>query len=117
MPEDFSSAAAATAPVVATRKKKRNRVHVLFTLPMSPVKTTSPKKYCVRPNVGIIKPNSTYDFTEGMFRKNVDKIAELNKSSTCDDDYLSPDSSMHMRQVMWSDFAGGMKVEFCGILP
>ncbi|KAL8467582.1 hypothetical protein ACS0TY_030998 [Phlomoides rotata] len=30
---------------------------------MSPVKTTSPKKYCVRPNVGIIKPNSTYDFT------------------------------------------------------
>ncbi|KAL0434558.1 UNVERIFIED_CONTAM: Vesicle-associated protein 2-2 [Sesamum latifolium] len=27
------------------------------------VKTTSPKKYCVRPNVGIIKPKSTYSFT------------------------------------------------------
>ncbi|KAL6581859.1 hypothetical protein OROMI_005873 [Orobanche minor] len=27
------------------------------------VKTTSPKKYCVRPNVGIIKPKSTCDFT------------------------------------------------------
>ncbi|KAL8515533.1 hypothetical protein ACS0TY_014282 [Phlomoides rotata] len=30
------------------------------------VKTTSPKKYCVRPNVGIIKPKSTYDFTVTM---------------------------------------------------
>ncbi|KAK1592766.1 hypothetical protein Q3G72_029966 [Acer saccharum] len=27
------------------------------------VKTTSPKKYCVRPNIGIIKPKATYDFT------------------------------------------------------
>lgn len=27
------------------------------------VKTTSPKKYCVRPNVGIIKPKATFDFT------------------------------------------------------
>uniref|UniRef100_A0ABR0V8L7 MSP domain-containing protein n=1 Tax=Rehmannia glutinosa TaxID=99300 RepID=A0ABR0V8L7_REHGL len=30
------------------------------------VKTTSPKKYCVRPNVGIIKPRSTCDFTVTM---------------------------------------------------
>ncbi|PIN14377.1 VAMP-associated protein involved in inositol metabolism [Handroanthus impetiginosus] len=30
------------------------------------VKTTSPKKYCVRPNVGIIKPKTTYDFTVTM---------------------------------------------------
>ncbi|KAK4433950.1 Vesicle-associated protein 2-2 [Sesamum alatum] len=30
------------------------------------VKTTSPKKYCVRPNVGIIKPKSTYSFTVTM---------------------------------------------------
>ncbi|CAM8908459.1 unnamed protein product [Rhodiola kirilowii] len=27
------------------------------------VKTTSPKKYCVRPNIGISKPKSTCDFT------------------------------------------------------
>ncbi|KAF1887197.1 hypothetical protein Lal_00040797 [Lupinus albus] len=27
------------------------------------VKTTSPKKYCVRPNIGIIKPKDTCDFT------------------------------------------------------
>ncbi|XLR19708.1 hypothetical protein S83_047620, partial [Arachis hypogaea] len=27
------------------------------------VKTTSPKKYCVRPNLGIIKPKETCDFT------------------------------------------------------
>lgn len=27
------------------------------------VKTTSPKKYCVRPNAGIIKPKETSDFT------------------------------------------------------
>lgn len=27
------------------------------------VKTTSPKKYCVRPNVGIIFPKSTYEFS------------------------------------------------------
>lgn len=27
------------------------------------VKTTSPKKYCVRPNIGIIKPKATCDFT------------------------------------------------------
>ncbi|KAL1543152.1 vesicle-associated protein 2-2-like [Salvia divinorum] len=30
------------------------------------VKTTSPKKYCVRPNIGIIKPKSNYDFTVTM---------------------------------------------------
>ncbi|KAM6566015.1 hypothetical protein CsatA_025143 [Cannabis sativa] len=30
------------------------------------VKTTSPKKYCVRPNTGIIKPNATCDFTVTM---------------------------------------------------
>ncbi|OMO53732.1 Major sperm protein [Corchorus capsularis] len=30
------------------------------------VKTTSPKKYCVRPNTGIVKPNSTSDFTVTM---------------------------------------------------
>ncbi|KAK8634172.1 hypothetical protein V6N13_015000 [Hibiscus sabdariffa] len=30
------------------------------------VKTTSPKKYCVRPNVGIVSPKSTYDFTVTM---------------------------------------------------
>ncbi|KAK9992371.1 hypothetical protein SO802_027356 [Lithocarpus litseifolius] len=30
------------------------------------VKTTSPKKYCVRPNTGIIKPKMTCDFTVTM---------------------------------------------------
>lgn len=30
------------------------------------VKTTSPKKYCVRPKVGIIEPNSTSEFTVRM---------------------------------------------------
>ncbi|XP_047255192.1 vesicle-associated protein 1-1 isoform X2 [Capsicum annuum] len=30
------------------------------------VKTTSPKKYCVRPNIGVVKPKSTYDFTVTM---------------------------------------------------
>ncbi|KAK8613072.1 hypothetical protein V6N13_104394 [Hibiscus sabdariffa] len=30
------------------------------------VKTTSPKKYYVRPNTGIVKPKSTYDFTVTM---------------------------------------------------
>ncbi|XP_004296788.1 PREDICTED: vesicle-associated protein 2-2-like [Fragaria vesca subsp. vesca] len=30
------------------------------------VKTTSPKKYCVRPNTGIIKPRATCDFTVTM---------------------------------------------------
>ncbi|KAF5453929.1 hypothetical protein F2P56_023638 [Juglans regia] len=30
------------------------------------VKTTSPKKYSVRPNVGIVLPKSTYDFTVTM---------------------------------------------------
>ncbi|RZB54807.1 Vesicle-associated protein 2-2 [Glycine soja] len=30
------------------------------------VKTTSPKKYCVRPNIGIIKPNDKCDFTVTM---------------------------------------------------
>ncbi|WJX90551.1 hypothetical protein P8452_72436 [Trifolium repens] len=30
------------------------------------VKTTSPKKYCVRPNIGIIKPNEKCDFTVTM---------------------------------------------------
>ncbi|KAJ4957088.1 hypothetical protein NE237_013871 [Protea cynaroides] len=30
------------------------------------VKTTSPKKYCVQPNVGIVRPNSTCNFTVTM---------------------------------------------------
>ncbi|GAV68016.1 LOW QUALITY PROTEIN: Motile_Sperm domain-containing protein, partial [Cephalotus follicularis] len=30
------------------------------------VKTASPKKYCVRPNTGIIKPKATCDFTVTM---------------------------------------------------
>lgn len=30
------------------------------------VKTTSPKKYCVRPNIGVIMPKSTSDFTVTM---------------------------------------------------
>ncbi|KAM1103849.1 hypothetical protein COP2_012617 [Malus domestica] len=30
------------------------------------VKTTSPKKYCVRPNAGIVKPKTTCDFTVTM---------------------------------------------------
>ncbi|KAK6930101.1 Major sperm protein (MSP) domain [Dillenia turbinata] len=30
------------------------------------VKTTSPKKYCVRPNIGIVNPKATYDFTVTM---------------------------------------------------
>ncbi|XP_019462783.1 PREDICTED: vesicle-associated protein 1-2-like isoform X2 [Lupinus angustifolius] len=30
------------------------------------IKTTSPKKYCVRPNIGIIKPKDTRDFTVTM---------------------------------------------------
>ncbi|KAK9139458.1 hypothetical protein Scep_009139 [Stephania cephalantha] len=30
------------------------------------VKTTSPKRYCVRPNTGIIQPNSSCDFTVTM---------------------------------------------------
>ncbi|TKY72019.1 Vesicle-associated protein 2-2 [Spatholobus suberectus] len=30
------------------------------------VKTTSPKKYCVRPTVGIVKPHGTCDFTVTM---------------------------------------------------
>ncbi|CAI8610579.1 unnamed protein product [Vicia faba] len=30
------------------------------------VKTTSPKKYCVRPNIGLIKPNQKCDFTVTM---------------------------------------------------
>ncbi|KAK7292320.1 hypothetical protein RIF29_08098 [Crotalaria pallida] len=30
------------------------------------VKTTSPKKYCVRPNLGLIKPRDTCDFTVTM---------------------------------------------------
>ncbi|GER39208.1 vesicle-associated membrane protein [Striga asiatica] len=34
------------------------------------VKTTSPKKYCVRPNAGIIKPKSTCDFIVTMQAQN-----------------------------------------------
>ncbi|XP_068326967.1 vesicle-associated protein 2-2-like isoform X2 [Pyrus communis] len=35
------------------------------------VKTTSPKKYCVRPNAGIVKPKTTCDFTVTMQAQNV----------------------------------------------
>ncbi|KAK6911471.1 Major sperm protein (MSP) domain, partial [Dillenia turbinata] len=30
------------------------------------VKTTSPKKYCVRPNIGVLKPKSDIEFTVTM---------------------------------------------------
>lgn len=30
------------------------------------VKTTCPKKYCVRPNIGVVKPKSTFNFTVTM---------------------------------------------------
>lgn len=39
----------------------KSNSHVAFK-----VKTTSPKKYCVRPNTGVVKPKSTYDFTVTM---------------------------------------------------
>lgn len=47
------------------------------------VKTTSPKKYCVRPNVGIIKPNGTSDFTVTM---QVQRAAPLDLQ--CKDKFL-----------------------------
>ncbi|GMN25253.1 hypothetical protein TIFTF001_000870 [Ficus carica] len=47
------------------------------------VKTTSPKKYCVRPNVGIVMPNSTFDFTVTM---QVSRTAPLDLE--CKDKFL-----------------------------
>ncbi|KAK9671830.1 hypothetical protein RND81_12G057300 [Saponaria officinalis] len=47
------------------------------------VKTTSPKKYCVRPNVGIIGPNGTSDFTVTM---QVQRAASLDLQ--CKDKFL-----------------------------
>ncbi|GAB4843551.1 hypothetical protein Ancab_013514 [Ancistrocladus abbreviatus] len=35
------------------------------------VKTTSPKKYCVKPNAGVIKPKATFDFTVVMQAQNL----------------------------------------------
>ncbi|KAL7144554.1 hypothetical protein ABFS83_07G020100 [Erythranthe nasuta] len=46
------------------------------------VKTTSPKKYCVRPNVGVIKPKSTCDFTVTM------QAQKLAPSEQCKDKFL-----------------------------
>lgn len=43
------------------RLTNKSQYHVAFK-----VKTTSPKKYCVRPNIGIVKPKSTCDFTVTM---------------------------------------------------
>ncbi|KAL6989578.1 hypothetical protein U1Q18_015331 [Sarracenia purpurea var. burkii] len=45
----------------SVRLVNKSNNHVAFK-----VKTTSPKKYCVRPNTGIIKPKSTCDFTVTM---------------------------------------------------
>ncbi|EPS60297.1 hypothetical protein M569_14506, partial [Genlisea aurea] len=45
------------------------------------VKTTSPNKYCVRPNVGIIKPKATSDFTVTM-------QAQRTASLECKDKFL-----------------------------
>ncbi|KAJ8769755.1 hypothetical protein K2173_005961 [Erythroxylum novogranatense] len=47
------------------------------------VKTTSPKKYCVRPNVGIVLPNSTSEFTVTM---QAQKVAPPNL--ICKDKFL-----------------------------
>ncbi|PSS10177.1 Vesicle-associated protein 2-2, N-terminally processed like [Actinidia chinensis var. chinensis] len=45
----------------SVRLVNKSNNHVAFK-----VKTTSPKKYCVRPNTGIIKPKSACDFTVTM---------------------------------------------------
>lgn len=45
------------------------------------VKTTSPKKYCVRPNVGIIEPKSRCDFTVTM-------QAQKSTPTECKDKFL-----------------------------
>ncbi|CAL0307239.1 unnamed protein product [Lupinus luteus] len=47
------------------------------------VKTTSPKKYCVRPNTGIIKPKDTCDFTVTMQAQHT-ALPDLN----CKDKFL-----------------------------
>ncbi|KAJ0079206.1 hypothetical protein Patl1_23425 [Pistacia atlantica] len=41
------------------------------------VKTTSPKKYCVRPNVGIVMPKSACDFTELLVAANLESFWEI----------------------------------------
>ncbi|PSS24888.1 Vesicle-associated protein 2-2, N-terminally processed like [Actinidia chinensis var. chinensis] len=45
----------------SVRLVNKSNNHVAFK-----VKTTSPKKYCVRPNTGIVKPKSACDFTVTM---------------------------------------------------
>ncbi|KAL7234961.1 hypothetical protein ACSBR1_018436 [Camellia fascicularis] len=45
----------------SVRLVNKSNDHVAFK-----IKTTSPKKYCVRPNTGVIKPKSACDFTVTM---------------------------------------------------
>ncbi|KAL9248062.1 hypothetical protein vseg_021425 [Gypsophila vaccaria] len=47
------------------------------------VKTTSPKKYCVRPNVGVVLPNGTYEFVVIM-----QAPKEIPADLTCKDKFL-----------------------------
>ncbi|KAK9691816.1 hypothetical protein RND81_09G222000 [Saponaria officinalis] len=47
------------------------------------VKTTSPKKYCVRPNVGVVLPNGTYEFVVIM-----QAPKEVPADLTCKDKFL-----------------------------
>ena len=51
---------------MAVSKLTRQEKHIYNLLFYWQVKTTSPKKYCVRPNLGIIKPKERCDFT-GIF--------------------------------------------------
>ncbi|CAA0839855.1 Vesicle-associated protein 2-2 [Striga hermonthica] len=60
------------------------------------VKTTNPKKYCVRPNVGILKPKSTFDFTVTM---------QAQKSAPpemqCKDKFLIQSTAVPLEHCTW----------------
>ncbi|KAM7472728.1 hypothetical protein LguiA_010911 [Lonicera macranthoides] len=60
----------------------KSNYHVAFK-----VKTTSPKKYCVRPNTGIIEPKSTCDFTVMMQAQRV-----IPPDMICKDKFLLQDT-------------------------
>jgi hypothetical protein len=57
-------------------------MQILYLIYDSQVKTTNPKQYCVRPNIGVVLPGSTCDVTGSTQIHNIVKQQVYARKST-----------------------------------
>lgn len=65
------------------------------------IKTTAPKKYCVRPNCGVLEPKDTIEITI-VLQPFIFEAAEKNKHKFMVQSMIMPDGDVHIDSV-WKD--------------